>query len=257
MRLVKSLLVAAVVAVSGVAFSGPVFAAGEVPVPPKQSWPHGGFFGTFDRAAAQRGFQVYKEVCSACHAMKQMRYRNLAGIGLSEAEIAAIAAEYETTDGPNDEGEMFQRPSRASDRFKSPFANEQAARAVNNGAYPLDLSLIAKNRAGAENYVYALMTGYVDPPADMKMGDGMHYNKWFPGHQIAMGQPIQPDGVQYADGTKATVEQMSKDVATFLAYAASPHLEARNSLGIKVMIFLFIFTGLLYATKRKIWKGLH
>jgi len=252
MRFSKSLLVAAFVA-----FAAPAFAAGEVPVPPKQQWPHSGFFGTFDRAAAQRGFQVYKEVCSACHAMKQMRYRNLAGIGLSEAEIAAIAAEYETTDGPNDEGEMFQRPSRASDRFKSPFANEQAARAVNNGAYPLDLSLIAKNRAGGENYIYALMTGYADPPAGVTLGEGMHYNKWFAGNQIAMGQPIQPDGVQYADGTQATVEQMSKDVSTFLAYAASPHLEARNSLGLKVMIFLFIFTGLLYATKRKIWKGLH
>jgi len=252
MRIAKSLLVAAFVA-----FSAPAFAAGDVPVPPKQNWPHSGFFGTFDRAAAQRGFQVYKEVCAACHAMKQMRFRNLAGIGLSEAEIAAIAAEYETTDGPNDDGEMFQRPSRASDRFKSPFPNEQAARAVNNGAYPLDLSLIAKNRLGAENYVYALMTGYADPPAGMAMGDGMHYNKWFPGNQIAMGQPIQPDGVQYADGTPATVEQMSKDVATFLAFVASPHLEARNSLGVKVMIFLFLFTALLYATKRRIWKGLH
>jgi ubiquinol-cytochrome c reductase cytochrome c1 subunit len=252
MRFVKFLAVAAVLAVSSV----PAMAA-ESLVPPTQKWSHDGFFGTFDRAALQRGFQVYKEVCSACHAMKQMRYRNLAGIGLSEAEIAAIAAEYETTDGPNDEGEMFQRPSRASDRFKSPFANELAARAVNNGAYPLDLSLIAKNRLGGENYVYALMTGYADAPADMKLADGMNYNKWFAGHQIAMAQPIQPDGVQYADGTPATVEQMSKDVATFLAYVASPHLEARNSLGVKVMLFLFIFTGLLYATKRKIWKNLH
>jgi ubiquinol-cytochrome c reductase cytochrome c1 subunit len=252
MRLVKSLLAAGLLALS----VGSASAAESIKIP-AQSWPHDGFFGTFDRAAAQRGYQVYKEVCAACHAMKQMRFRNLAGIGLSDAEIRAIAAEYQTVDGPNDDGEMFERPSRPSDRFKSPFPNEKAARAVNGGAYPPDLSLIAKNRVGGENYVYALLTGYADPPPGFQLGEGMHYNKYFPGHQIAMAAPVQPDGVTYADGTPATVEQMSKDVATFFAYAASPHLEARNSLGVKVMLFLFIFTGLLYATKRKIWKGLH
>jgi ubiquinol-cytochrome c reductase cytochrome c1 subunit len=252
MRLVKSLLAAGLLALS----VGTAQAAEAIKVP-KQSWPHDGFFGTFDRAAAQRGYQVYKEVCAACHAMKQMRFRNLAGIGLSDAEIRAIAAEYQTVDGPNDDGEMFERPSRPSDRFKSPFPNEKAARAVNGGAYPPDLSLIAKNRVGGENYVYALLTGYADPPPGFQLGEGMHYNKYFPGNQIAMAAPVQPDGVTYADGTPATVEQMSKDLATFFAYAASPHLEARNSLGVKVMLFLFIFTGLLYATKRKIWKGLH
>lgn len=227
------------------------------PKPPAQEWPHSGFFGTFDRAALQRGFQVYKEVCAACHAMKQIRYRNLEGIGLSAAEIAAIAKEYEVTDGPNDEGEMFQRPARASDRFKSPFANELAARAANGGAYPLDLSLIAKNRAGGENYIYALLIGYRDnPPPGVTLGDGMYYNDWFGGHQIAMAPPLSADRVTYADGTPATLEQHARDVSTFLAWAASPHLEARNSLGVKVMLFLFILTGLLYATKRKIWRNI-
>jgi ubiquinol-cytochrome c reductase cytochrome c1 subunit len=227
------------------------------PKPPTQEWPHTGFFGTFDRAALQRGYQVYKEVCAACHAMKQIRYRNLEGIGLSAAEIAALAKEYETTDGPNDDGEMFQRPARPADRFKSPFANELAARAANGGAYPLDLSLIAKNRAGGENYVYALLTGYRErPPAGVTMMEGMSYNDWFPGHQIAMSAPLSADRVTYADGTPATVERMAKDVSTFMAWAASPHLEARNQLGVKVMLFLFILTGLLYATKRKIWRNI-
>ncbi len=231
--------------------------AAEGPAIPKQHWSHDGFFGTFDRAALQRGFQVYKEVCAACHSMKQMRFRNLEGIGLNEAQIKSIAAEYETTDGPNDDGEMFQRPSRPSDRFRSPFANENAARAANGGALPPDLSLIAKNRKGGENYVYALLTGYEDAPAGTTVPEGMHYNKVFPGHMIAMNQPVQPDAVTYADGTKATVEQMAKDVSTFLAFTASPHLEARNSLGVKVMLFLFVLAGLLYATKRKVWKNLH
>jgi ubiquinol-cytochrome c reductase cytochrome c1 subunit len=253
MRTAK-LLIASVLAL-GLGTGAAMAASG--PKAPTQEWPHTGFFGTFDRAALQRGFQVYKEVCAACHAMKQIRYRNLEGIGLSAAEIAAIAKEYETTDGPNDEGEMFQRASRPADRFKSPFANELAARAANGGAYPLDLSLIAKNRAGGENYVYALLTGYRErPPAGVTMMEGMYYNDWFGGHQIAMAPPLSADRVTYADGTPATVERMAKDVSTFMAWAASPHLEARNSLGVKVMLFLFVLTGLLYATKRKIWRNI-
>ncbi|MCM0020126.1 MAG: cytochrome c1 [Tagaea sp.] len=253
MRTAK-LLIASVLAL-GLGAGAALAASG--PKPPTQEWPHTGFFGTFDRAALQRGYQVYKEVCAACHAMKQIRYRNLEGIGLSNAEIAALAKEYEVTDGPNDDGEMFQRPARPADRFKSPFANELAARAANGGAYPLDLSLIAKNRAGGENYVYALLTGYRErPPAGVTMMEGMSYNDWFPGHQIAMSAPLSADRVTYADGTPATVERMAKDVSTFLAWAASPHLEARNALGVKVMLFLFILTGLLYATKRKIWRNI-
>jgi ubiquinol-cytochrome c reductase cytochrome c1 subunit len=252
MRTAK-LLIASVLAL-GLGMGAAQAASG--PKVPAQDWPHTGFFGTFDRASLQRGYQVYKEVCSACHAMKQIRYRNLDGIGLSAAEIAALAKEYEVSDGPNDQGEMFQRPARPSDRFKSPFANELAARAANGGAYPLDLSLIAKNRAGGENYVYALLTGYRErPPAGVTLMEGMSYNDWFPGHQIAMSAPLSADRVTYADGTPATVERMAKDVSTFLAWAASPHLEARNQLGVKVMLFLFILTGLLYATKRKIWRN--
>lgn len=224
---------------------------------PTQKWAHTGFFGTFDRAELQRGYQVYKEVCAACHAMHQIRFRNLAGIGLSEAEIAAIAKEYEVTDGPNDEGEMFQRPARPSDRFKSPFPNQQAARAANGGAYPPDLSLIVKNRVGGENYIYALLTGYKEtPPAGVTLMEGMNYNDWFPGHQIGMAPPLSDDRVTYADGTKATLAQQAHDVSVFLTWASSPHLEARNSLGVKVMIFLIILAGLLYATKRKVWRDI-
>jgi len=224
---------------------------------PTQKWAHTGFFGTFDRAELQRGYQVYKEVCAACHAMHQIRFRNLAGIGLSEAEIAAIAKEYEVTDGPNDEGEMFQRPARPSDRFKSPFPNQQAARAANGGAYPPDLSLIVKNRVGGENYIYALLTGYKEtPPAGVTLMEGMNYNDWFPGHQIGMAPPLSDDRVQYADGTKATLAQQAHDVSVFLTWASSPHLEARNSLGVKVMLFLIILAGLLYATKRKVWRDI-
>jgi len=231
--------------------------AAETPKVPTQKWAHTGFFGTFDRAELQRGYQVYKEVCSACHAMHQIRFRNLAGIGLSEAEIAAIAKEYEVTDGPNDEGDMFQRPARPSDRFKSPFPNQQASRAANGGAYPPDLSLIAKNRVGGENYVYALLTGYKEtPPAGVTVMEGMNYNEWFPGHQIGMAPPLSDDRVTYADGTKATLAQQAHDVSVFLAWTSSPHLEARNSLGLKVMLFLFVLAGLLYATKRKIWRDI-
>ncbi|MBL0931572.1 MAG: cytochrome c1 [Alphaproteobacteria bacterium] len=231
--------------------------AAETPKVPTQKWAHTGFFGTFDRAELQRGYQVYKEVCAACHAMHQIRFRNLAGIGLSEAEIAAIAKEYEVTDGPNDEGEMFQRPARPSDRFKSPFPNQQAARAANGGAYPPELSLIVKNRVGGENYIYALLTGYKEtPPAGVTLMEGMNYNDWFPGHQIGMASPLSDDRVTYADGTKATLAQQAHDVSVFLTWASSPHLEARNSLGVKVMLFLIILAGLLYATKRRVWRDI-
>lgn len=244
------------------AAASPAFAAGgHVEKPPRMEWTFAGPFGFYDDAQLQRGFKVFREVCAACHSMKKLSFRNLAepgGPGFTEEQVKALAAEYTVQDGPNEAGEMFERPGRPSDRFPSPFPNELAARAANGGAYPLDLSLIAKNRAGGENYVYALLTGYRDnPPPGFVLGDGMYYNDWFAGHQIAMAPPLMADRVTYADGTPATVERMAKDVSTFLAWAASPHLEARNSLGVKVMLFLFIFTGLLYATKRKIWKNLH
>lgn len=223
----------------------------------RQNWSFGGIFGTFDRAQLQRGFTVYRNVCSACHGMNLIAYRNLAEIGFSEDEVKAIAAEYEVTDGPNDEGEMFQRPARPSDRFRKPFANENAARAANNGAAPPDLSLMIKAREDGANYVYALLTGYGEPPADMKMADGMIYNKHFPGGQIAMAPPISEGVVEYADGTQATVEQISRDVVAFMAWAAEPEMEARKRLGVKVILFLLVLTGMLYAVKRKVWADVH
>ena len=237
--------------------AGPAAAAGDEIKLPAQKWSFDGPFGTFDPASRQRGFQIYKEVCSACHALKQVYYRHLRDIGFSEDEVKAIAASVEVTDGPNDAGEMFQRPGRPSDRFKSPFANENAARAGNNGAYPVDLSLVVKARVGGADYLHALLTGYSDPPAGVKLNEGMNYNKYFPGHQIAMPQPLNADQVTYADGTKATVDQMSKDVTTFLAWAAEPELEARKRMGMKVVIFLVVLSALLFFVKRKVWSDLH
>jgi ubiquinol-cytochrome c reductase cytochrome c1 subunit len=235
----------------------PAGAAGEAIHIPNTPFSFDGVFGTYDRASAQRGFQVYKEVCSACHAMRLLSYRNLRDLGLSEQEVAAIAATVEVQDGPNDEGQMFERPGRPSDRFRSPFPNPQAARAANNGAYPPDLSVIAKAREGGADYIFALLTGYADPPAGMTMMDGMNYNRYFPGHQIAMAAPLNPDQVQFADGTPGTVENMARDVATFLQWAAEPELEERRAMGVKVIIFLTILGGLAYAVKRKVWADVH
>jgi ubiquinol-cytochrome c reductase cytochrome b/c1 subunit len=233
---------------------GGAMAAGEAPKPPQMDWSFHGPFGKFDRAAAQRGFQVYKEVCASCHAMKQKHYRNLADLGFSEAEVKAIAAAYTVKDGPNDEGEMFERPGRPADRFVSPFANKNAARAANNGAYPVDLSLIVKARHDGANYVHGLLTGYETPPGDMKMNAGMNYNKYFPGHQIAMASPLNDGQVTYSDGTEATVEQMSRDVTTFLAWAAEPEMEERKEMGIRVLLFVAGMALLFYLSKRKLWK---
>jgi len=250
------LLAAAVVAGLG-AWTVPATAAGEHIVLPDTKFSFDGLFGSFDRASAQRGFQVYKEVCSNCHAMKQLSYRNLRSLGLSEDEVREIAATVTVMDGPNDDGQMFERPGRASDRFRRPFDNEKAARAANNGAYPPDLSVMAKAREGGADYLYALLTGYADPPADMVMMDGMNYNKFYPGHQIAMAQPINEDQVEYADKTPATVEQMARDVTTFLAWAAEPELEQRKAMGVRAIIFLTILGGLAYGVKRKVWADLH
>ena len=237
----------------GLFAAAPAHAAGGDIAIPDRKFSFDGVFGTYDRASAQRGFQVYKEVCAACHGLRLLSYRNLRELGLTEAQVAAIAAQFEIKDGPNDEGQMFERPGRPADRFRSPFANDAAARAANNGALPPDLSVMTKARAGGADYLFALLTGYVDPPAGVTLMDGMHYNKYFPGHQIAMGAPLNPDQVEYADGTKATVEQMAHDVSTFLQWAAEPELEKRRAMGVKVIIFLTILAGLTYAVKRKIW----
>ena len=233
--------------------AAPAHAAGEAIAIPDAKFSFDRMFGTYDRASAQRGFQVYKEVCAACHSLRLLSYRNLRELGLTEAQVAAIAAQVEIKDGPNDEGQMFERPGRPADRFRSPFANDAAARSANNGALPPDLSVMAKARAGGADYLFALLTGYVDPPAGVTVMDGMHFNRYYPGNQIAMGAPLNPDQVDYADGTSATVEQMAHDVSTFLQWAAEPELEQRRALGVKIIIFLTILAGLTYAVKRKVW----
>ena len=252
----RKLITLAASAALVVAFTSSAVRAQEEKLP-SPGWSFEGPFGTFDPAARQRGFQVYKEVCSACHSMSLMHYRNLEEIGFSEAEVKAIAASVQVQDGPNDTGDMFERPGRPYDVFKAPFANDQAARASNNGALPPDLSLIIKAREGGPDYVYGILTGFADPPAGMKMMDGMNYNKIFPGHQIAMPPPLSPDRVTYADGTKATVDQEAHDVVTFLAWASEPSMEMRKRVGTKVIIFLLVLAGLLFAVKRKVWRDVH
>lgn len=227
----------------------------EIPLK-KQCWPFDGIFGKFDRRAAQRGFQVYKQVCATCHGLYHLSYRNLENIGITKPEIRAIAAEYEIEDGPNDEGEMFTRPARPSDRFARPYPNEQAARAANNGAYPVDLSLIIKAREDGANYLYSLLTGYEDPPEGFDLMDGLYYNKYFPGNQIAMPPPLMSGQVEYIDGTEASVHQMAKDLVIFLQWAAEPEMEQRKSMGLKSILYLLVFTVLFYLSKRKIWSKL-
>jgi ubiquinol-cytochrome c reductase cytochrome c1 subunit len=226
-------------------------------IPLKQvAWPFDGVTGTVDRQAAQRGFQVYKEVCSACHSLRLVSYRNLGALGFSEAEVKAIAAGATVKDGPNDAGDMFERPGRPSDKFASPFANEKAARASNGGALPPDLSLIVKARPDGANYLYSLLTGFENAPADFHLSTGMNYNRYFPGHQIAMAQPLSDGQIQYQDGTEATIDQMSRDVTTFLQWAAEPEMETRKQMGLKVLIYLAVFTVLFYLAKRRIWSKL-
>jgi len=239
---------------AGLAFSAPpARAAGEaIPLPPVH-FSFDGMFGTFDRGEAQRGLLVYKQVCAACHGLQQLSYRNLREIGLTDQQVRAVAADVQVPDGPNDQGEMFERAGRPSDRFRRPFPNENAARAANNGALPPDLSVIVKARAGGAAYLHALLTGYADPPEGFAMGDGMNYNRYFPGRQIAMPNVLNPGQVEYADGTEATVDQMARDVTTFLAWAAEPELEQRRRMGIRIILFLVVLGGLTYAVKRKIW----
>jgi ubiquinol-cytochrome c reductase cytochrome c1 subunit len=223
---------------------------------PRQDWSFNGPFGTFDKASAQRGFQVYKEVCAACHSLRQAYFRDLKGIGLNDDQIKALAAEV-TMPTTDDDGQPAERPGLPSDHFKSPFPNEKAARAANNGALPPDQTLLVNARDGGADYIYDLLTGYADPPAGMKMGDGMNYNKYFSGHQIAMPAPLSDDRVEYADGTKATLEQEARDVTTFLTYMANPEMETRKRMGVRVLIFLAALTCVTYAVKRQVWSDVH
>jgi len=254
----RKLLIAKLVVGLSLAASSSAYAAGDALPPKDVTWSFDGIFGTYDRAAAQRGLQVYKQVCSGCHGLRLVAYRNIMDLGYTEDQAKAFAKEYQVQNAePNDEGEMFTRPARPSDRFVSPFPNEQAARAANNGAYPPDLSLITKARADGPSYTYSLLTGYQDVPEGVEEREGLNYNPYFPGNWIAMAQPLYEDGVEYTDGTKATVDQMAKDVTHFLAWAAAPNLENRKSTGLSVMMFLVVFTGLLIAVKKKVWSDVH
>ena len=253
-RVVAAALLAAL---TFAASSGAALAQAEAPPPPHQQWSFDGVFGTYDPAALQRGFQVYKEVCSACHPVKHLSFRDLTQLGYSEDQVKGIAAQYQVTDGPNDQGQMFQRPARPSDPIPGPFPNDEAARAANNGALPPDLSLITKAREGGADYVYAILNGFTNPPSGEKVPEGMYYNEYFAGHHIKMPPPLSPEQVKFADGTQASVPQMAHDVATFLSWAAEPNLNERHSMGFKVILFLIIATGVFYAAKRKIWSRVH
>ena len=224
---------------------------------PKQDWTFKGITGKFDRASLQRGYQVYTEVCASCHSMGLLSYRNLGEKGgpeFSVDQVKAIAANFEVTDGPNDDGEMFTRPGRPSDKFVSPYPNIKAAMAANGGAYPPDMSVLVKARKGGSDYIYAVLRGYTEPPANFELEDGVYYNKYMDGNKIKMSNPLSDDIVSYSDGTKATEAQMAKDVTAFLTWAAEPHLETRHKLGFKVIIFLIILSILVYFSMRKLWS---
>jgi ubiquinol-cytochrome c reductase cytochrome b/c1 subunit len=274
-----STVIALVVAATLFAGSTQNARAEEESVPPSQTWSFAGPFGKYDRGALQRGLKVYKEVCSACHSLNYIAFRNLAdpgGPGYSTAQAAALAAEYKIKDGPNDQGEMFERPGRPADYFPAPFPNEQAARASNGGAAPPDLSLITKARSyergfprfifdfftqfqeQGPNYVSALLQGFeAKPPAGVSLPEGSYYNKYFPGHAIKMPPPLSDGQVTFDDGSPATVAQYAHDVSTFLMWAAEPHMEERKRLGLQVFVFLIIFAGLMYFTKKKVWAEAH
>ena len=222
----------------------------------KRDWSFEGMLGHYDKSALQRGFQVYREVCSACHGLKYIAFRNLSALGYNEAEIKAIAAEYEIMDGPNDEGEMFLRAGVPADRFPDPFANENEARAANGGSYPPDLSLMVKARADGANYIYSLLVGYADAPSDMVMPEGMHFNEAYGGNMIAMAQPLYGEDVEYADGSDNSVAGVSADVVHFLAWTAEPEMESRKRIGIAVLIFLVVMCFVSYGAKRHVWYNL-
>lgn len=254
------------------AFALPVMAE-EQEAPPKLRWSFGGPFGKYDEAQLQRGFKIYKEVCSSCHSIQMLAFRNLAdrgGPGFSEAQAAAVAADYKIKD-LDDKGEQVERAGRPADAFPPPFANELAAKAANGGTAPPDMSTLAKARTyqrgfpwfvfdlftqyqeQGPDYIAALLKGYQDPPKGFQLPEGGHYNKYFPGHNIAMPPPLQAGQVTYDDGAPQTMDQYSEDVAAFLMWAAEPHLVQRKRIGFQVMIFLIVLAGLMYFTKKKVW----
>ncbi len=256
----RSIAIAACAAIVGLGLIAPQApaTAAEGAALPQQSWSFDGVFGRYDEAAIQRGFQVYTEVCASCHGLRYLAFRNLLDAGFSEDQAKAIAAEFEVEDGPDAEGEMFTRPAVLSDYFPSPFANDNAARASNNGALPPDLSLITKARKGGTNFIFALLTGYEEEaPEGFELADGMNYNHYFAGKQIAMPPPLSEGLIEYVDGSEPSVEQMAADVTHFLAWVAEPHQDASKRIGIKAILFLIVLTALFYAAKRKVWADTH
>ena len=222
----------------------------------KNKWSFEGIFGTFDRASLRRGYQVYNEVCSTCHSINLLSYRNLSEKGGPEFSLESaknIAASFEVIDGPNSEGEMFARTGRLSDKFIKPYPNVQAAKSANGGAYPPDMSVLVKARGGGANYIYSILLGYEDPPEGFNLDEGVYYNKYMPGNNIKMPNVLSDGLLDYEDGTGATVQQMAKDVSTFLTWVSEPSLEARHKIGFKVILYLIILALLVYLSMKKLW----
>ena len=223
----------------------------------KTNWSFEGLFGTFDRSSLQRGYQVYQEVCSGCHSAQHLSYRNLSEKGgpeFSIEEAKALASQFEVEDGPNSDGEMFMRPGRLSDKFVKPYPNVEASTVANGGAYPPDMSVLAKARAGGADYIYSLLMGYEEVPTGFELDDGVYYNKYMPGNKIKMSEPISEGIVDYSDGTNSTKAQIAKDVTTFLVWASEPHLESQHRMGFKTIIYLIILITLVYLSKKKVWS---
>jgi len=221
------------------------------------NWSFKGLFGTFDRSSLQRGYQVYQEVCSACHSVQYLSYRNLSEKGgpeFSIEETKAIAAQFEVLDGPNSDGEMFMRPGRLSDTFVKPYPNVEASTAANGGAYPPDMSVLTKARKGGADYIYSLLLGYKEAPTGFELDEGVYYNKYMPGNKIKMISPLSDGLVEYSDGTPSTTAQMAKDVTAFLVWVAEPHLESQHRMGFKSIIYLIILLILVYMSKQKVWS---
>ena len=270
----RKVVLAITLSAFAVALGATMASAQEQEIPPKQRWSFAGPFGLYDPEQLQRGFKIYREVCSNCHSLKLLAFRNLAdpgGPGFTEPQAATIAATFQVTAGPNDQGEMFQRPGKIADYFPPPFANDQAARNANGGALPPDMSVLAKARSvergfpwfifdaftqyqeDGPDYIHAILNGYEDPPAGFTLPPGAQYNKYFPGHAIGMPKPLSDGQVEYTDGTPTTVDQYGRDIAAFLMWAAEPKLDERKRLGFQVFVFLIVLTGLLYFTKKKVW----
>ncbi|XP_003748257.1 cytochrome c1, heme protein, mitochondrial [Galendromus occidentalis] len=223
---------------------------------PKYQWPHGDWIESFDARSIRRGYEVFKQVCAACHSLKYIAYRNLVGVSHTEEEAKAEAAEVMVTDGPDESGEMFQRPGKLSDLFQPPYPNEEAARHANNGAYPPDLSLITNARHGKEDYLFALLTGYCDPPAGVTISEGQAYNPYFPGGAIGMPQMLYDEVIEYSDGTPATASQLAKDVSCFLKWATEPEHDQRQRIFWRIFPVISVLFVATWVVKRSKWSSL-